>query len=175
MEKGTLPRGAGMSTYNSISWLPLAGGLTILGLILSWVAWRRRGFAAGLRGVAWSLLPLAAYLTGAIKMLWQMGAAIGDFASSFVFSPRVWAGVIVAGAAGVLFAVSGGLRRVRRGRSGGEPAQQKQVQQSSQPGQPSQPTKALKPASKPAGKKGSGGGDDALGDAAEVLRRMGIR
>jgi hypothetical protein len=160
-----------MSTYNSISWLPLAGGLAILGLILSWVAWRRRGIAAGLRGVAWSLLPLAAYLTGAIKMLWQMGAAIGDFASSFVFSPRVWAGVIVAGAAGVLFAVSGALRRARRGRSGGEPAQQKQVERSSQPGQP---TKALKPASKPAGKKGSGD-DDALGDAAEVLRRMGIR
>jgi hypothetical protein len=162
-----------MSTYNSISWLPLAGGLTILGLILSWVAWRRRGFAAGLRGVAWSLLPLAAYLTGAIKMLWQMGAAIGDFASSFVFSPRVWAGVIVAGAAGVLFAVSGGLRRARRARSGGGPAEQKQ--RPSQPGQPSQPTKALKPASKPPGKKSASGDDDGLGDAAEVLRRMGIR
>ena len=144
-----------MSTYNSISWLPLAGGLTILGLILSWVAWRRRGFAAGLRGVAWSLLPLAAYLTGAIKMLWQMGAAIGDFASSFVFSPRVWAGVIVAGAAGVLFAVSGGLRRARRGRSGGTRAEQ--TSRPAQPGQqPSQPTKALKPASKPAGQEGRG-------------------
>jgi hypothetical protein len=162
-----------MSTYNSISWLPLAGGLTILGLILSWVAWRRRGIAAGLRGVAWSLLPLAAYLTGAIKMLWQMGAAIGDFASSFVFSPRVWAGVIVAGAAGVLFVVSAGLRRARRGRSGGA-SEQKQKQQPSLPGQPSQPTKALKPASKPPGKK-SAGDDDGLGDAAEVLRRMGIR
>jgi hypothetical protein len=171
MDKGTLPRGVAMSTYNSISWLPLAGGLTILGLILSWVAWRRRGIAAGLRGVAWSLLPLAAYLTGAIKMLWQMGAAIGDFASSFVFSPRVWSGVIVALAAGVLFAVSGGLRRIRR-RSGGDAAAQ-QKQPPSQPGQPSQPTKALKPASKPASKKGAD--DDALGDAAEVLRRMGIR
>jgi hypothetical protein len=172
MEKGTLPRGAAMSTYNSISWLPLAGGLTILGLILSWVAWRRRGIAAGLRGVAWSLLPLAAYLTGAIKMLWQMGAAIGDFASSFVFSPRVWAGVIVAGAAGVLFAVSGGLRRARRSRSGGG---SEQKQQPSLPGQPSQPTKALKPASKPPSKKSAAADDDGLGDAAEVLRRMGIR
>jgi hypothetical protein len=159
-----------MSTYNSISWLPLAGGLTILGLILSWVAWRRRGIAAGLRGVAWSLLPLAAYLTGAIKMLWQMGAAIGDFASSFVFSPRVWSGVIVALAAGVLFAVSGGLRRIRR-RSGGDAAAQ---QRPDKPGQPSQPTKALKPASKTS-KKSSSGDDDSLGDAAEVLRRMGIR
>ncbi len=164
-----------MSTYNSISWLPLAGGLTILGLILSWVAWRRRGIAAGLRGVAWSLLPIAAYLTGAIKMLWQMGAAIGDFAASFVFSPRVWAGVIVAGAAGVLFAVSGGLRRVRRSRSGGaaqqQPSQTRQPSQPGQPGKPGQPTKALKPASK----KSAASDDDGLGDAAEVLRRMGIR
>ena len=159
-----------MSTYNSISWLPLAGGLTLLGLILSWVAWRRRGAAAGLRGVAWSLLPIAAYLTGAIKMLWQMGAAIGDFASSFVFSPRVWAGVIVAGAAGVLFAVSGGMRRMRR-RSGGDTAAQQASLPAAQPGQSSQPSKALKPASK----KGSAKDDDALGDAAEVLKRMGIR
>ncbi len=160
-----------MSTYNSISWLPLAGGLTLLGLILSWLAWRRRGAAAGLRGVAWSLLPLAAYLTGAIKMLWQMGAAIGDFASSFVFSPRVWAGVIVACAAGVLFVVSGGLRRARRARSGGGQAQPRQPGRPAQPGQPSQPAKALKPASK----KSPASDDDALGDAAEVLRRMGIR
>ena len=160
-----------MSTYNSISWLPLAGGLTLLGVILSWVAWLRRGAAAGLRGVAWSLLPLAAYLTGAIKMLWQMGAAIGDFASSFVFSPRVWAGVIVAGAAGVLFAVSGGLRRIRR-RSGGDTAAA-QASCPAQPGQPSQPAKALKPAGKPA--KSPAKDDDALGDAAEVLKRMGIR
>jgi hypothetical protein len=123
-----LPGGATMSTYSQIAWFPLAGGLTLLGLILSWLAWRRRGAAAGLRGVAWSLLPLAAYLTGAIKMLWQMGTAIGDFASSFVFSPRVWAGVIVAGAAGVLFAVSGGLRRGR--------AKAKQVRDAGRPRRP---------------------------------------
>ena len=124
-----------MSTYNSISWLPLAGGLTLVGLIISWVAWRRRGAAAGLRGVAWSLLPLAAYLTGAIKMLWQMGSAIGTFASSFVFSPRVWAGVIVAGAAVVLFLVASGLRRVSKGRSGG----QDQSAKAAKPAQAGQP------------------------------------
>ena len=73
-----------MSTYSQIAWLPLAGGLTIVGLIASWIAWRRRGAGAGLRGVAWSLLPVAAYLTGAIKMLWQMGEAISSFASSFI-------------------------------------------------------------------------------------------
>ncbi len=106
-----------MSTYYSVQWLPLAGGLTLLGLIASWLAWRRRGVAAGLRGVAWSLLPIAAYLTGAIKMLWQMGVAISSFASSFIFSPRVWSGVIVAGASAALFFVSAGLRRGRARKS----------------------------------------------------------
>ena len=106
-----------MSTYDKIAWLPLCGGLTGLGLVLSYIAMRRRGLGAGLRGAAWSLLPLAAYLTGAIEMFWKMGVAIGDFAKGFVFSPEVWSGIAVAGVAVVLFVVSGPLRRrrVKRG------------------------------------------------------------
>jgi len=99
-----------MSTYNQIAWFPLCAGLTGLGLVLSWFAFRRRGLRAGLRGVAWSLLPLAAYLTGAIEMIWKMGVAIGDFASSFVFSPEKWAGIAVTGLAIVIFVVSGMMR-----------------------------------------------------------------
>jgi hypothetical protein len=97
-------------TYSQFEWLPLCGGLTILGLIISWVVWRRRGPAAGLRWVAVSLLPLAAYLTHAVKMLWQIGSAIGSFATSFLFSPQVWAGVALTGVAIVLFVVSGTMR-----------------------------------------------------------------
>src|SRR5437763_5416331 len=102
-----------MSTYNQIAWLPLCAGLTGLGLVATWFAFRRRGLRAGLRGAAWSLLPLAAYLTGAIEMIWKMGTAIGDFATSFVFSPKVWSGVAVAGVAALAFVVSGLLRRTR--------------------------------------------------------------
>lgn len=157
-----------MSTYYSIQWLPLAGGLTLLGLIASWLAWRRRGVAAGLRGVAWSLLPIAAYLTGAIKMLWQMGVAISSFASSFIFSPRVWAGVIVAGASAALFFVSAGLRRGRARRA-------KPVHDSGPQGGPTLPAgsasgKALKPA-----KSKAPAADDDLGDVADILRKHGIR
>lgn len=99
-----------MSTYNQIAWFPLCAGLTGLGLVLSWLVFRRRGLRAALRGIAWSLLPLAAYLTGAIEMIWKMGVAIGDFASSFVFSPEKWAGIAVTGLAIVIFVVSGMLR-----------------------------------------------------------------
>ena len=87
-----------MSTYHQIAWLPLCAGLTGLGLVLSYLAGRKRGMRSMFRGAAWSLLPLAAYLTGAIEMIWRMGAAIGDFATSFVWSPRVWSGLAVAGA-----------------------------------------------------------------------------
>ena len=113
-----------MSTYNQIAWLPLCAGLTGLGLVASWLVFRRRGLRAGLRGIAWSLLPLAAYLTGAIEMIWKMGAAIGDFATSFVFSPEKWAGVVVAGLALVAFVVSGMMRgrQARDAEGGGGPA-----------------------------------------------------
>ncbi len=99
-----------MSTYNEIAWLPLCAGLTGVGLVLSYLAYRRRGAGSGLRWAAWSLLPIAAYLTGSIEMFWKMGVAIGDFAKGFVFSPKVWAGIALAGLAVVLFVVSGPLR-----------------------------------------------------------------
>ena len=51
--------------YNSIAWLPLTAGLTAIGMILSYYAYRRRGLRSALRWAAVSLLPIAAYLTGA--------------------------------------------------------------------------------------------------------------
>jgi hypothetical protein len=167
-----------MSKYYLIDWFPLCGGLTLVGIILSWFAWRRRGAAAGLRGVAWSLLPLAAYLTGAIKMLWQMGAAVGSFAASFIFSPRVWSGVIVAGASALLFVISAGLRRRRAGRASSAAS----VTQpgaagltAAKPGKSLTPTKgrAAKGSAVKA-KVGKGDDDDEFGDVAQILRRHGI-
>jgi membrane protein implicated in regulation of membrane protease activity len=159
-------------TYSQIEWLPITAGLAILGLIVSFFLWRRRGAAAGLRGVAWSLLPVAAYLIGAIELLWRFGSAIASFASSFVFSPRVWAGIIVAVVSVLLFVVSGRLRSRARRRSGGQAAPK-----AAGAGTGATATAAGKP-----GKAISTGkrqpavvDDDVLGDAAEVLRRHGIR
>jgi HAD superfamily hydrolase (TIGR01509 family) len=108
-----------MSTYQSIAWFPIGVGLTAAGLVLSYLAGRRRGLRAMLRGAAWSLIPLAAYLTGAIEMLWKVGVAIGDFASAFAFSPEKWAGIGVTGVAALLFVVTGGRarRKAARGRA----------------------------------------------------------
>jgi hypothetical protein len=159
-------------TYGQIEWLPLTAGLALFGLIVSFFVWRRRGAAAGLRGVAWSLLPVAAYLIGAIELLWRFGSAIASFASSFVFSPRVWAGIIVALVSVVLFVISGSLRGRSRRRSGGQAAPKAAGAgtgtSATAPGKPGKAVSA--PKRQPAVVD-----DDALGDAAEVLRRHGIR
>jgi hypothetical protein len=181
-----------MSTYDKIAWLPLCGGLTGLGLVLSYLAMRRRGIGSGLRGAAWSLLPVAAYLTGAIEMFWKMGVAIGDFATGFVFSPRVWSGIAVAAVAAFLFIVSGPLRRrrVRRGKdtraTESAPAAKGTLAAGTAGATRGQlatrPTAAVPAAgnAKAAAKtpvkarKGKDDDDDDLGDVADILRRHGI-
>ena len=165
-----------MSTYDKIAWLPLCGGLTGLGLVLSYIAMRRRGLGVGLRWAAWSLLPLAAYLTGAIEMFWKMGAAIGDFAKGFVFSAQVWAGIAVAGVSAVLFVVSGPLRRRRV-----KPGQDKQTVGPKTAGRELAPRTAPVATTTQAGTpvkarkgKNAADDDDDLGDVEDILRRHGI-
>jgi hypothetical protein len=102
--------------YSSIAWLPLCAGLTVLGLVLSYLAGRRRGYLSMLRGAAWSLLPIAAYLTGSVEMFWKIGAAIGHYADGFVFSPVKWAGVAVAGVSALLFFATHGRERRKASR-----------------------------------------------------------
>jgi hypothetical protein len=177
-----------MSNYDKVAWLPLCAGLTGVGLVLSYLVMRRRGLGAGLRAAAFSLLPLAAYLTGAVKMLWKMGTAIGDFAAGFVFSTRVWSGIAVTGLAVLLFLVSGPLRRrsVKRGsrqaaapgvgttgigRAGAELATRPEstLPASTVPAA----AKATAPAP-PKTRKNKNADDDDLGEVADILRRHGI-
>jgi hypothetical protein len=172
-----------MSTYDKIAWLPLCGGLTGLGLVLSYLAMRRRGLGTGLRWAAWSLLPLAAYLTGAIEMFWKIGIAIGDFAKGFVFSAQVWAGIALTGLAVVLFVASGSLRR--RSVKAGQPKQAAPARSATGTlpaatggALATRPASAA-PATAPAKAKARKGknddlDDDDLGDVADILRRHGI-
>lgn len=163
-----------MPVYSQFFWLPLCGGLTAAGLVLSWLTARRRGVAAGLRGAAWSLLPLAAYLTGAIRMLWRIGTAIGAFATSFVFNPLVWSGVVVTGLAAVLFVVSGAMRgRRARKQAPAEPG----AVTGQQPGRALSQGKQSQPAARGKGKgKGKGATpDEDFGEVADILRKHGIK
>jgi HAD superfamily hydrolase (TIGR01509 family) len=107
----SLRRAASMSGYSSVFWLALCTGLTALGLVLTVLIGRRRSVRAMLHGAAWSLIPIAAYLTGSTQMFWRIGEAIGTFATSFAFSTVRWAGIGVAGLIVVLFLAGGGRQR----------------------------------------------------------------
>jgi hypothetical protein len=145
---------------------PLCLVITIAGLILSVVVWRKKGARSGARGIAWSLLPLAAYLVHALGLVGRIVSAIVQFAVSFVFSPETYLGVILLAIMVVLFVVSGGLPLVRwrkrhsragrsRGKSGGDGQAATPVPSSSR--QPAVPA-----------------GDDDLSDVRDILKRHGI-
>lgn len=99
-----------MGVIDATTWQALGVTLTLLGLVISFLVWRRRGPAAGLRAVAWSLLPAAAGLTGTLRLLWQIADSVVSWAVRLVFSPLVWLGIVLAGVSVVLFGVSAALR-----------------------------------------------------------------
>lgn len=179
--------------YSSIAWLPLAAGLTILGLILSYLAYKRRGLRPAVMGTAWSLLPIAAYMTGAIEMLWKVGAAIGQFGTGFVFSPMKWAGIGVTGLAIALFLAAGGRARRKVSRDARKAARadrRAEAEGSSatpalgkanagSPGTQVMPTQrervpAERPAPAKSSRKAAAGDDDDLTDIEDILRKRGI-
>jgi hypothetical protein len=98
-----------MGTWTSIATGTTCLIVTIVGLLLSLLVWRKKGLRSGLRGVAWSLLPVAMYLANAVGLVGRLGSAIVVFGTHFVFSPRAWLGVILAGIAIMLFLITGGI------------------------------------------------------------------
>ncbi|CAN5440272.1 hypothetical protein BH09ACT12_BH09ACT12_22970 [soil metagenome] len=155
---------------DDVSWGVLTLSLTLLGGMYTYYAYQRRGLGPALQGAAITLLPLAAYLTKTLRMFTRIADAITDWATSLVFSPAVWLGVIVAGMSVLLF----GAARVVDRRSGGgngdstSKKSKKTEKKRPKPDTTSAPPKSLK-ASEPA--------DDELDDMAEIqaiLRKRGI-
>ena len=146
---------------DEVTWGALTLTLTLLGGSWTWLAVRRRGLAAGLRGAGFTLLPAAAWLTGTMEMFTEIGGSVVDWATHLVFSPVVWAGVVLAGLSVVLFGVSGAMRKRGAGGSKGD-----------------------RPASVPSGKggkelpraRGSAAPplDDDMADIEAILRKRGI-
>ena len=145
---------------------PVCIAITVVGLALSALAWRRKGFRSGIRGVAWSLLPAASWLTHALALLGRLVSAIVQFGAGFVLSPRAWLGVILVGVAAALFLVSGGIpllqrghrrEKLGRGRKGGSAGSQT-----------ASPATGQQPAITAAHD------DDDLGDVKDILKRHGI-
>lgn len=163
-----------MPAFEQVAWFPLCAGLTGVGLVATWFAWRRRGVAAGLRGVGWSLLPLAAYLVGVIGVLWDVGTAIAGWALRLVVSPAVWIGVALVGVSVVAFVASGVLRR--RGVAGRADRRREEARSLATS---TSPTREVGTGSGSTGDgssppSGAASGDDDFSDVEEILRRRGI-
>ncbi|GAA2592009.1 hypothetical protein SMC26_33610 [Actinomadura fulvescens] len=134
-------------------------GVTLLGLVISWGVYKRRGAASGMRGAALSLVPAAAAMTG-----------VTEFVTELVFSPVKWAGVVLAGLAVTLYLASG-VMLSRRAEAGGAVEE----------GGRSKGAKAPKEAKRrPKAVERSGGGapaamDPDLAEIEEILRNRGIK
>jgi hypothetical protein len=154
-----------MTVWNDIA-APICIALTAAGLILSWLRWRSKGPRSGLRTAAWSLLPLAAFLTRALPLVGRMGSAVVRFAASFVFSPESWAGVVLFGAAALLFVTTGGIPRLRSRKSRGKGKKAAAVAAAGGSQLPAVTGKGKLATAVPA--------DDDFGDIQEILKRRGI-
>jgi hypothetical protein len=153
---------------DDVTWGALTLTLTVIGGFYTWWAYRNRGATPAMRGLALTLLPAAAWLTGTLRMFTEIADAVSSWAVHLAFSPKVWLGVIFAGLSVALFLVSGFLRDRGIGGSA-RPATQKEPKASRKA--PKAP-KALPRAQQQAGPLG---GDDGLDDEiAAILKRRGI-
>lgn len=87
--------------------LPLCVGLTLLGVILTGVAWRRGNKGRVMQGAAAALAPIALYFSGLLRLLWNGVVAIGSWAAKVILSPAVWIGLSLLGLCVVLWVVGG--------------------------------------------------------------------
>ncbi|MVA77050.1 hypothetical protein GC722_13590 [Auraticoccus sp. F435] len=166
--------------------LPLCVALSLVGLLLTVVFWRSRRASRGriLQGLAWTLLPVALYLTGLLRMVWDAVVALISWASRVVFSPAVWTGFTLLALAVVLFVVGSLLVRRSHLRSGtGErPVAGRSTPAVAAGGAPAAPAgrgrssaTAQKPAAagQPAA-KGQPAEDDDMAEIEALLRKRGI-
>jgi len=145
-------------TYDGALWGALACTLSALIGVVTWQRFQRRGLAAGVRGAAWMLLPVAAWLTGTLRLLTEILGDIGSWAGRVVFSPGVWLGIVLAGVSVVLFGASAKLGH-------GEP----------KPGKRGKAAKESKAAPGAATKKQvKAGTDPELDEIEAILRKHGI-
>ena len=154
------------------TWAALTAALTVAGAIWTWIAFRRRGAANGLRALGFTLLPAAAWLTGTLEMVVEIAGSVTDWATSLVFNVLTWTGVGLAGLAAVLFVVSGFIRDRQLGRAQSGKASDKAARRARKNGDagPAQ-QRSLPPASGTAGRSPI---DDDLADIEALLKKRGI-
>lgn len=152
--------------YGEVFWLPAAIALSVLGVLISIWLWRRRGVGSGLRGLAWSILPIAAYLIGILHLLVPFAAKVVNWALHLVFSFGAWVGFALLALSVVLWIVSGvviGRRQAAIRESGSEDGAVDTGRKSD----------SLAVGEQQQG--GSSADDDDFGDIEAILKKRGIQ
>lgn len=156
-----------------VEWWPVAGALTLVGLVLTVLLWRRRGAGAGMRMLGVSLLPGAIVLVGLQGVLKELWKSVFRFATNLLFSPQIWVGVGM-GVLAVLCILIGNRLTVRKLKevgpttttSGSKPAV-KGSTASAKSGSPAKQVAAKRDSKEPTGLEG-------MDDIDEILKRRGI-
>lgn len=147
-------------SYDSAAWGALAFAVSTLLGVATFFRWRARGLASGLRGAGWTILPVAAWLTGVLELAFDVADSVGRWAVHLVFSPTVWLGIVLVGVSVVLFGAAALLPGGRGDRRTPPPA----VDAAGSPG----PTRAVRRG------KGAPAIDQDLDDIEAILRKHGI-
>ncbi|MCY7394925.1 MAG: hypothetical protein LH468_02035 [Nocardioides sp.] len=100
----------------SAAWASLAILLSALGALYTWFAWRSQGLRGLTRGTAITLLPIAAWLTGTLRLFAVIADWFAGWATGLLFSPSVILGTVLAVVSVALFGLSSrlGARTTRR-------------------------------------------------------------
>lgn len=147
------------------TWLALTVTLTVVGAVGTWLAYRRRGVAAGMLGLGITLLFPAAYLTRTLRMLTEIVDAVAGWATSLVLSPTVWVGVVLAGLGVLLIGGSRALAARGAGARSGGPRGDGAVARGGRTRGEVGPAPA---------RGAQAGADDDLADIEALLKRRGI-
>ncbi|SEQ17458.1 hypothetical protein [Microlunatus flavus] len=95
--------------------LPLCIALALVGVVVTVVAFVRGRRARALQGLALALAPVALYLTGLLRLVWDAVVAVVRWATGNVFDLGAWIGFGLLALCVVLWVVGGVLaRRTRR-------------------------------------------------------------
>jgi thiol:disulfide interchange protein len=146
---------------DDVSWGALALSLTVLGGIYTWWSLRHRGFTAAVRAAGFTLLPLAAWMTGLLEVFGDVADTFAHWFTRLVFSPMVWLGMIVFVVAVVMI---GGANAVSR-RIDPKPAKSRRRGAE----KPASKTKAVQATSRPDPLI-----DDEMAEIQAILKKRGI-
>jgi uncharacterized membrane protein len=156
--------------------LPLCIGLSLIGVVVVLVAFGRGKRARAVQGLGLALAPVALYLTGLLRLVWDAVVAVVRWATGNVFDLTAWIGFGILAVAIVLWVVGGVLaRRSRRAAKAVPAAAGKQAQVSTGKAPAAKTSAAGKTPVRQGAKAAPAEQDDDMAEIEALLKSRGIQ